>query len=1548
MRYRNASRVFLDSYAAKQCVRRIHNDWAPDVPAPGPLPDDVRMRISEGRLFESETVVPLLQEVLGDRCEIVVDPIARRDLFGQGSAWGAMNRGVPVIIGARLHPIENGYSPVVPDLLIRVTPDGEDPKYLPADIKYHHTLKPSPRTQATISALADPSARVTVDSMTAMTTHRVEDAMQLAHYTHVLESLGRHPGPHMRWAAILGTQDFTSLTGDRYGLAWYDLTKPTETTWSATGTKGKRKRSILDCYDHEFALRLRIAEAALAGEEFVRPFGKPECAECPYLDYCRDHVGPQDVSFAVAKGQLTDREWLHLYDQGLGTVDALAAASTDGGLLEGYLPHATHVRTPEKRLTNVVRRARMTRDNIPLEREGTLPLDVPTADVEIDFDVEWHPNEGHVYQWGARVRLGQDEATATYEKTVYNFERLDDQAAQALADEFFAWLEGFITDHETAGRTVAVFHWTSPEITKTLRALGDNTRSAALLDRFVDLRAWMADRFFARDGLGLKHVAPLFGFGWRVEDPGGLASVVKIDTIRLTDIAERAAEAKAWLLSYNEDDCAAQAAIRDGLRRQHGAGTAPVTTGSTPVRPNSQNEGEPGPQVSQGGTLTRARSGKRLSMDEIRRRVAQFVIDYKGFTQEKQHTHNFWAAFLRCYGVDDTLLHGINFEYEATRASTGGKGYIDVFFPGHFLIEQKTAGKIKTPKLGGLSNAEEQARDYLTGGDITDAQRPRWVVTSDFTTIQVTDLSQPLKSPNRTRTINFDDLNDHVETFLFLTGEDPDIVLQEEQAEASVQAARLMGDLYAAMTGDSDLGDADEEDERTMEASILLTRLLFLMFGDDANLWEKGLFQTFVETRTQPDGSDLGQQLRALFEVLDTPTSRRSPKTDEAMRKFPYVNGDIYKGASHDKTIWFDTDMRGALIAACRFDWSRISPAVFGSLFQTVKSRAARRFDGEHYTSEENILKVLRPMFLDEYRQRLDAADTKPKLEALHAELKRLRYVDPACGCGNFLIVAYRDMRALELELLVKLKALQGRSGDLVLDPADMLNVRLDQFHGIELNWWPAKIAETAMYLVDHQANQKMLNTLGLTVPRLPIDISANIHHQNALTVEWEDILPAGRDLNVFVFGNPPFMGRKTTNTDQKAELSQAWDTPNTGHLDFVTAWHAKALRYLGERDGEFGFVTTNSICQGEPVSDLFPRIERAGWRIKFAHRTFAWNSEAAAKDRAAVHCTIIGFDRAQRPQARLFDYPTPKSAPKEVRVSHGINGYLVDAPNVYVSARTNPLSPELPKVSFGSMPRDGKHLLVSAAQYADVAADPVAARYLRRFVGADELVNGKERWCLWMADEFDPDDITRSPVLRKRLAAVKEMREDSKADTTREWAKSPHLFVQQAQPTVAYLGIPRHVTESRAFFPTMRFEADVICGDANFLCPDPDGFAFAVISSSMFITWQKTVGGRIKSDLRFSKDIVWNNLPLPAVTENLRAQIIQAGQGVAEARAQHPDRSLAAHYQPLGMAPELVSAHRALDRVVDKAFGVARARTLSEVDRQRILFDRYVEMTNG
>ena len=764
------------------------------------------------------------------------------------------------------------------------------------------------------------------------------------------------------------------------------------------------------------------------------------------------------------------------------------------------------------------------------------------------------------------------------------------------------------------------------------------------------------------------------------------------------------------------------------------------------------------------------------------------------------------------------------------------------------------------------------------------------------------------------------------------------------------RASKLMATLYAAI--EKRYPGRFDPKLRDHEISVTLARVLFLLFGDDTEMWTDArgnpmpdLFQDFVKDHTARDGSDIGERINALFKTLDTaPSERGSLPSDLAA--FPYVNGGIFEEPIELPSL--GKDFRDALLTAAAVDWSTISPAIFGSMFQSVRDAQTRRELGEHYTSEENILKTLKPLFLNELRQELSdalARDTpKKKANALHRlwdKLGNLRYMDPACGCGNFIIVAYRELRALELDLMLALQDISGYS-QLAFDPTLELKVTLDHFYGIEIDEWPARIAETAMFLIDRQCDLRLKERFGEAPQRLPIQREAHIVVGNALRLDWTQICPPSED--VVIAGNPPFLGHATRSPEQAQELRDVWGKEDISRLDYVTGWHAKALNFFGDRRGHWAFVTTNSIVQGDPVPHLFRPILEATWKIKFAHRTFPWTSEAAGK--AAVHCVIIGFTRSSTPRPRLFDHREGVEA-VEGREVRTINAYLVDGPNVLIEKRSKPLSMELSETTFGNMPRDDGNLIVEPADYAEVAEDPVAAKYLRPFRGSTEVLNNKQRWCLWLT-ELDPRDAKQSRILADRIDRVRDFRLKSSASSTRQMADTPHLFGQRpALHDRPYIVIPRVASDNRPYFAVQLVEPEVIASDATFTAPDPDGFLFAIISSAMFITWQRTVGGRLKSDLRFSSTIVWNNLPLPRVDPVLREDIIRAGERVRDARALYPQRSLAQLYAPGAMVAELAEAHAQLDALVDRAFGASETCT-TELERQAILFEKYQELTSG
>ena len=929
-----------------------------------------------------------------------------------------------------------------------------------------------------------------------------------------------------------------------------------------------------------------------------------------------------------------------------------------------------------------------------------------------------------------------------------------------------------------------------------------------------------------------------------------------------------------------------------------------------------------------------------LSINAIRERCVKFAYDWSDCVgDEKQDGHEFMRELMKCFGI--TKRKAISYERRSNRASTGRQGYIDALIPGKALIEMKSAGK-------DLDKAEEQALDYIH--DLADVETPRLLIISDFRRIRIVDLDSEIAtdgSGDAGRTeFRLAQLPDHVDDLKFLAGYGMVQVGSREQEEASIRAARVMADLYEALDGS---GYSDHE------ASIFLIRTLFCLYGDDAGLWERDLFTEFLETRTREDGSDLGAQLAVLYQTLKTPMERRQSTLDELTARFPYVNGGIFEEQLNIPS--FSSTMRDELMRACAFDWSGISPAVFGSLFQAVKSPEARRELGEHYTSETNILKTLGPLFLDDLRERFaEHTHDLAKLKELRQELRDLRIMDPACGCGNFLVVAYRELRHLDTEILKRIRELelarkdndefqatiffddQGESAD--------ITVQLDHFFGIEIEEWPARIAQTALHLAHHQANREMERLLGQAPSILPLKASAHITIGNALRTEWTQVCPPSP--YVRIVGNPPFIGQYMRSEEQTDDLRFVWGDGYDGYLDYVTGWFIKASHYFQSvpNGGRFAFVSTNSIAQGVPVVALFRPLLEGSWRIRFAHQTFAWTSEAPGA--AAVHCVITGFDRGaphEKAPALLFTYSSPKSQPAVAPVEH-ISPYLIEGANIFIEARTRPLSPILPEVRFGSKPADGGNLIVEMEDYREFLEDPIASKYLRPFSNARELLHGLNRWCLWMAgSNFDSRDIQRSLLLKERVSACKEFRLNSRKKATNESAKTAHLFQENHQPTVPFVAIPRVISESRHFYTVAHLDEETIASDALFTALDPDGFLFAIISSSMFITWQRAVGGHMKSDLRFSNKIVWNTLPLPEVSDKLRTEIIAAGQGVLDARAEQPGASLADMYNPLAMAPSLLKAHRVLDRAVDRAFGAKKPLETNE-ERLALLFKRYQEMT--
>jgi len=819
----------------------------------------------------------------------------------------------------------------------------------------------------------------------------------------------------------------------------------------------------------------------------------------------------------------------------------------------------------------------------------------------------------------------------------------------------------------------------------------------------------------------------------------------------------------------------------------------------------------------------------------------------------------------------------------------------------------------------------DQAEAYLN--TLPEEELPRLIVLSDFARFRVLNLET-------TEEIEFtlEELPEHIEMFTFLAGYRPRWF--EDQAEVNVKAARLMGRIYDRLAENGYEGE---------KLNLLLVRLVFLMFADDTGLWgETGLFEDYIERKTDEDGSDLGPRLGQLFELLDTPMDKRQSAIEESLKPFPYVNGHLF--SDQLPLAAFDKETREQLLLACRFNWSKISPAIFGSMFQSVMDPEARHSLGAHYTTERNIMKTIGPLFVDELEERLEkAGQNKAKLTELFKDLRQLTFFDPACGSGNFLVISYRELRRIELEVLKRLRKLDKKiaEGQMAADASLLSHVDVDQFYGIELEEFPARIAEVAMYLMDHLANQKLGEEFGLTYSRIPLHSPAHIHVGNALTIDWSTLLSA--EECSYVMGNPPFVAKKSRTAEQAEEMKALFG--GTTVVDYVGAWLVKASEYVRGSDARVAFVATNSIVQGEQVPELWNRLFDLGMEIDFAHRTFRWKSEAPKSP--AVYVVIIGFsDGGLRSEKLLFDYEGPTVDDPHERAVDRIGAYLTDvASSVIPVRRSTPMS-NVPPLMYGCKPTDGGNLLLEKVERDEIVAkDPVASNYLRPLLGAEGLLNRQERWCLWLKDA-NPADLQKSPELKRRVAAVRAFREASRKLPTRELAKTPSLFGEIRQPSERYLCVPCHTSENRRWVPMAFAGPATIAHNSAFAIEGCDLYLFGILHSSMWMAWLRAIGGRLKSDYRISAQIVYNTFPWPdEPSAAARKKVEDAAQAVLDARERYPDNSLADLYDPNAMPSDLLKAHQQLDKAVDALFGRGR---FDETKRLAHLLKRYEDMTTA
>ena len=921
----------------------------------------------------------------------------------------------------------------------------------------------------------------------------------------------------------------------------------------------------------------------------------------------------------------------------------------------------------------------------------------------------------------------------------------------------------------------------------------------------------------------------------------------------------------------------------------------------------------------------------KLNIDTIRQRAAAFAKDFSNATYEMGDGQNFIREL--CHVFDLKHLRAVSFEKRVKKLG-GKRGRIDGFFPGLLLVEMKSSGE-------DLERAYIQATEYFPG--LKDDEMPRCVLVSDFANLHLYNLET--KAPPLT--IKLHDFVNTIEPFLFLA--DYETQLIEQQEKINKTAAEKMAELHDAIK-------ATGYDGKDLET--YLVRLLFCLFAEDTGLFnENNLFLDYLINHTQVDGSNLHGELMSLFDTLNKPIEKRLKNLPEHRARFPYINGALFDGALAE--CCFDEAARATLIDCAKLDWSDISPAIFGSLFQALmhfddetsktktKTKTSKRREfGAHYTSEENILKVINPLFMDELRADLiKCGHNKPKLNAFHQRLAALNFFDPACGCGNFLVIAYRELRLLELELIQKLYG-SNLTGHLDVGETVIL-CTVNQFHGIEIDDSAAQIATVALWLTDHQMNLKVGKELGNYFNRIPLTKKANIVHANALQLDWQSVIKP-KDCS-FIMGNPPFVGRQYQTEGQKKDLALIFkDMKGAGVLDYVATWHVTAARYIQTNPKiPVAFVSTNSLVQGEQVAVLWTELLKFGIKLYFAHRTFRWSNEG--KGVAAVHCVIMGFGLQEPSSYRLFDYGDDiKGEPTEIKAAQ-INPYLVDAPTVLIDKRRKPLSPNAPEMAFGNMPNDGGHLLLSQEKADEIRkTDPIAAQYIRQFLGADEFLNNLPRFCLWLKNSTGTDR-TKSPEIKKRIEATRKMRSESTREATQKLAETPYLFGEIRQTDQPYLLIPRVSSEQRKFVPIGYFESNVICGDANFMLPNASLYEFGLLCSTFHNAWMRTVCGRLKSDYRYSNTIVYNNFPFPVdVKPSAKKKIEDAAQAVLDARIIEEKRcaaagqkcSLATLYAANNMPEELLKAHKKLDAAVDATYNFTGKK--DDAFRVAFLFERY------
>jgi len=919
-------------------------------------------------------------------------------------------------------------------------------------------------------------------------------------------------------------------------------------------------------------------------------------------------------------------------------------------------------------------------------------------------------------------------------------------------------------------------------------------------------------------------------------------------------------------------------------------------------------------------------------MTDMEKRTAakEFAADWKGRGDEKQETQSFWMALLqKVFGVAEPDKY-IEFEVRVKLSHT-------IFIDGlikstRVLIEQKGQDidlrKGYKQSDGQMLTPFQQARRYA--GYLPHDQNPRWIIVCNFKEFHIHDMNRPNDTPE---VVLLSDLEKEYSRLNFLVDTGDENIKRE--MEISMQAGELVGKLYDAFMKQY----IDPTNERTLKSlNMLCVRLVFCLYAEDAGIFGKpNMFHDFLRNRGMQKGR---KALRELFRILDQKPEERDPylaEDDPDLAAFPYVNGGLFSDEEIEIPP-FNEEIYNLLLtrASEDFNWSDISPTIFGAVFESTLNPDTRRKGGMHYTSIENIHKVIDPLFLDDLRAELDeirqisAIKTREKrLLAFQEKIASLKFLDPACGSGNFLTETYLSLRKLENEVLSILFGGQIMIG-VAIDP---IKVSIGQFYGIEINDFAATVAKTALWIAESQMMKATEDIVHMNLDFLPLKSYVNIVEGNALRVDWESVVLKA-ELS-YIMGNPPFVGYTYQSPAQKDDLQSLMKGIGK-NIDYVAGWYIKASQYMAGTSVSTAFVSTNSITQGEQVEAVWkPLYQTFGIHIDFAHKTFRWDSEASQK--AQVHCVIVGFSCAAKTGLRKL------YASDRVQLVENINAYLLDAPDIFIEKRSKPLC-NVPEMSKGSQPTDGGHLIIKDDEYEEfIKAEPAAEPFIRPFIGSDEFLNGKKRYCLWL-DGVSPKALSQLSLVLARVKGVREFRLSSKKEATQKWADMPTLFTENRQPDTNYIAVPEVSSGNRRYVPIGFLTPDTICSNKLQLIPNATVYHFGVMMSNVHMAWMRSVCGRLKSDYDYSAKIVYNNFPWPTPTDAQKAKIEQTAQAILDARALYPDCSLADLYDEVTMPPELRKAHQQNDRAVMEAYGMS-VRETTEASCVAELMRRYQEL---